>query len=832
MPSTADKNTLSFTLTDLVPLDELQQIQNAFAAASEVATAIADPSGRPIGQPSNPSDLCTLVQQTELGAERCRLSNEARRKLSTEAGRPIYHQCLSCGFLDAGAPIIVDGVHVADWLMGQCDVLRVGEDRIRAYAREIGADETSMVEAYARIPKISLQRFENLLELLWQYARTLSRLGYTNLRLRRDIDERQRIESAQRQSEARYHNLFHNSNDAIFIMNPDGTIIDANRRALEQFGYSLKELQGRPVTDLHPASAQSEVERTFERIRRDGDVRFEIDYKRTSGETFPAEVSASFFDIGDGRAAILSIVRDISERKRAEIRLRSKDREKQALLDAIPDLMFQLERDGTVIAYHGRTDNLYMSPQEFLGRRVGAVLPPKVAEIIMQQIELTLRSHETVVREWDLQKTDGRHYYEGRMVACSNDVVMAILRDITAQRTAAEQERQLRSRLEKAERMESLGILAGGVAHDLNNMLGPLVGYPDLILGKLPADNPARRFIESMKQSATAAADVIQDLLTLARRGRYEMSAVDLNEVVEAYLDSPSFTDLKGARSDITFRAELDSRVAAVNGSFPHLSKLVMNLVVNACEAITEAGEITISTEHRSIDSLLSGYRRIEPGDYVVLRVSDTGKGIDEEDIEKIFEPYYSRKTVGASGTGLGLSVVYGVVKDHHGYYDVFSAPGEGTEFLIYLPSIAAPSIVHTEKREVTGGHESVLVVDDIREQRDMAADILQSLGYDVSTAMNGHDAVDQLSRRSVDLVVLDMIMEEGFDGLDTYRAIARLHPNQRAVIVSGFSSTDRVREMQELGAGAYIRKPYTLDSLGRAVRAELDRAGTPASIE
>jgi len=358
VPSTANKNTRSFTLTDLVPLDELQQIQNAFAAAAGVATAITDPSGRPIGLPSNPSDICTLVQQTELGAERCRLSNKARRRLSTDAGRPVYHQCLSCGLLDAGAPIIVDGVHVADWLMGQCDVLRVGEDSIRAYAREIGADETRMVEAYARMPEVSLQRFENLLDLVWQYARTLSRLGYTNLQMRRDIDERRRIESARRQSDNRYHSLFHNCNDAIIIHDLEGNIIDANRRALEQFNLTLAELQELRVTDLHPPEALPRAKRAFEEIRRDGDVRFEIDFRRTSGETFPAEVSSSLFDLGDGSTAIQGIVRDISERREAEIRLRHQGREKQALLDAIPDLMFQLDGDGTIIAYHGRTENL------------------------------------------------------------------------------------------------------------------------------------------------------------------------------------------------------------------------------------------------------------------------------------------------------------------------------------------------------------------------------------------------------------------------------------------------------------------------------------------
>jgi len=411
------------------------------------------------------------------------------------------------------------------------------------------------------------------------------------------------------------------------------------------------------------------------------------------------------------------------------------------------------------------------------------------------------------------------------MVASSPDTVVAIVREITDRRKAAEQERELRGRLEKAERMESLGILAGGVAHDLNNMLGPLVGYPDLLLGKLPSDSPLRRCIESMKRSATSAADVIQDLLTLARRGRYEMSPLDLNEVIEAYLNSPAGRELAASRPDVSISMALDDAVAAVNGSFPHLSKMVMNLVINAFDAIEAAGRITIGTEHRSLQMLDSGYRRIEPGEYVVLRVRDTGRGIAEADVEKIFEPYYSRKEVGRSGTGLGLSVVYGVVKDHQGYYDVFSEPDKGTEFVIYLPVSATPAVIRTDSGSVSGGHESILVVDDNRAQRDMAAELLSGLGYNVTVAVNGHDAVEQIERRAVDLVVIDMIMEDDFDGLDTYRAMVRIRPGQRAVIVSGFSSTDRVSEMQELGAGAYVRKPYSLESLGRAVRAELDRA-------
>jgi CheY-like chemotaxis protein len=255
-----------------------------------------------------------------------------------------------------------------------------------------------------------------------------------------------------------------------------------------------------------------------------------------------------------------------------------------------------------------------------------------------------------------------------------------------------------------------------------------------------------------------------------------------------------------------------------------------MNLIVNAFDAMPQGGKLDISTTQRHVDVLLCGYKKVEPGEYVLLRIRDTGMGIDAADLDKIFEPYYSKKKLGTSGSGLGLSVVYGILRDHKGYYDILSQPGNGSEFILYFPTTKERCVEEDEESTSAGGSETVLIVDDTPEQRDIASEFLTILGYRVQTAVHGHAALDYLREHDADLILMDMIMENGFDGLDTYREIVKRRPGQRALIVSGFSATERVEEMQRLGAGAYIKKPYTLDTIARAVRDELDRPETVPS--
>jgi two-component system, cell cycle sensor histidine kinase and response regulator CckA len=241
-----------------------------------------------------------------------------------------------------------------------------------------------------------------------------------------------------------------------------------------------------------------------------------------------------------------------------------------------------------------------------------------------------------------------------------------------------------------------------------------------------------------------------------------------------------------------------------------------------------EGGVITVRTRNHYVDKPVSGYDEVKEGDYAVLSVTDTGEGISASDLKRIFEPFYTKKVMGRSGTGLGLAVVWGTVQDHLGHINVESEEGKGTTFTLYFPVTreelphedAVPVAVH----EYMGNGETILVVDDVKDQRDLASIMLNQLNYRVVTVPSGEEAVKYLNQRSVDLIVLDMIMDPGMDGLDTYIKILEIHPRQKTVIVSGFAETERVNKARELGAGAYVKKPYVLEKLGLAVRKELAR--------
>ncbi len=404
-----------------------------------------------------------------------------------------------------------------------------------------------------------------------------------------------------------------------------------------------------------------------------------------------------------------------------------------------------------------------------------------------------------------------------------NKALMAMIES----RKQAELERvELEAKLQRAQKMEALGTLAGGVAHDLNNILSGLVSYPELMLMDLSKDSPLRRPIMTMKDSGEKAAAIVQDLLTLARRGVAVTEVVNLNLIVSEYMQSHEFKSLKTNCPDVRIHTRLENDLLNIAGSPVHLSKTVMNLISNASESITSAGEVTISTENQYIDRPVRGYTDVEEGDYVVLTISDTGIGISPEDMERIFEPFYTKKVMGRSGSGLGMAVVWGSVRDHQGYIDVRSTEGKGTTFQLYFPVNREEKAMEkpiTTIEDLTGSGESILIIDDIDQQREIASEMLLKLGYTVATAASGEEAISYLKNQSADLLVLDMIMDSGMDGLETYSKILVFRPGQKAIIASGFSETDRVKDAQRLGAGTYVKKPYTLEKIGLAVKAELE---------
>lgn len=527
---------------------------------------------------------------------------------------------------------------------------------------------------------------------------------------------------------------------------------------------------------------------------------------------------------------------EVQERRRIANALHESQRALETLMANLPGMAYRCKNDidwSMDFISEGSIDITGYGPEDLINNTkvsYGELIHPEDRQLVWDGVQSAIKQRipfRLVYRLIDAQGTLKWILEQGRGVFSDDDQFLAIeglMLDIS-DRVAAEEERSsLQKRLDRVQRMESLAILAGGVAHDLNNLLGPVVAYPDLILMRLPDDSPVRDDVETIARSAQQAVDVIQDLLTLARRGRYEMKALNLNDVVQSYLKSPSYHEQMVRHSNVEVACNLSPSIDPILGSSTHLLKAIMNLIVNAFDAMNAGGKLTITTSQQRISKLLGGYDRIETGEYILLSIADTGTGIDQKDISKIFEPYYSRKTMGRSGTGLGLAVVYGIVKDHGGYYDVFSEIGRGTEFVLYLPVTRETTAVDATTILDSRGTETVLVVDDIPEQRKLATDILSTMGYAVEAVCNGHAAIDHLKRNQADIVVLDMILEQDFDGLDTYRGILKFRPKQKAIIVSGFSATDRIQEALQLGAGQFVRKPYTRQSLCKAIREELNK--------
>ncbi len=385
--------------------------------------------------------------------------------------------------------------------------------------------------------------------------------------------------------------------------------------------------------------------------------------------------------------------------------------------------------------------------------------------------------------------------------------------------------KKTQEKLIQSQKMEAIGMMAGGVAHDLNNILSGVVGYPDLLLMQLPEDSELRKPLQVIQESGQRAAEVVADLLTVARGIASQRETRSLNFLVTEYLRSPEGMKMLSRNPDVRIRTDLAPDLLNISCSPVHIIKCLMNLLTNSAEAIAGTGTIRIETRNRYVDKPVAENQYMETGEYAVLSIIDTGKGITKEDINHIFEPFYTKKVLGRSGTGLGLAIVWNTVQDHGGAVTV-SSSGQETCFELYFP-ITREEISDrkgaVELAQLRGNGELILVVDDEKQQRNIASQMLSILGYRVETVSSGEKAIDFIRNQSMNLVILDMIMDPGINGRQTYEQIIAVRPEQKAIIASGFSETEEVKKAQELGAGSFIHKPYTLQQIGIAVKKALD---------
>ena len=619
--------------------------------------------------------------------------------------------------------------------------------------------------------------------------------------------------------------MFEFSPDAIFIENYNGVVLDANKRACELHGWSRDEIVGKSVLDLVPPSARADVAIDFPKwISGELDELISMSYDR-DGKTIWVELRGQRITF-HGQPALMLVARDVSERIVVEKALADSEKRFRQMVDHAPEalMLFDLY-SGRLVEVNKMVVQLFgMTRAELL--RVGPIeLSPEFQPNGQRSDEMAMKLiasagfDQTVTFDWVHKHADGtpitcevcllKLESNGRML------VRGSIRNVTKQKQIQQRADDLQVQLDRARRMETAGLLAGGVAHDLNNILGPMVGYPDLLIDELPPDSDMCNLVEEIKSSAERAASIIQELLILARRGDIQTKALNLREVVTEYLGSRELKLVQARNPGVRIVYMQGEEETVVQASKSHIIRLTMNLIINALQATSGEGVVRVSTRRARLDEPLKGFEHVPANEYVVLEVSDEGHGIPVEQLEQIFDPFYSSKKKNGTNSGLGLAVVYGIIRDHQAFIDVISTVGEGTTFKIYFPAICSstlPPPVVEQCMYSASGH--ALVVDDVREQRDLATQMLQRMGLSVTSVENGQQAVELVAREKFDVVLLDMVMEDDFDGLDTYLGIQERCPLLPCLIVSGYAESDRIQKALSLGAGPHLRKPYTLSQL------------------
>ena len=638
-----------------------------------------------------------------------------------------------------------------------------------------------------------------------------------------DITERKRAERDLQVAEEHYRALFEGAGEGVVVAK-DGRIILANPAMSRIVGYSREETDNTSFIELiHPDDREMVVDRHLRRLKGE-DVATNYDFRvvTKNGDVKWVRIHSSLIS-WQGDKVTLNFFEDITVRRQIDEEMRKF----KTISDNAPY--------GTVIAdLSGKLLYVNDAFARLHGYRHAELLGQNLAMLHSEQQLATLHNiKDKLVQAGSFTSMEVWHMRRDRteFPTLMNGVV---IRDEAGQpqflaATAADitELKRLQEFADRARRLEAAGRIAGQVAHDFNNLLGPLVAYPEFIKEEIGFDHPAKAYLDSMEAAAQQMADINQQLLSLGRRGHYNMEPLNLNEVIRQVLEQA-----RPQTGHLEIVTDLAGDLMNVKGGAAQIVRVFANLVSNAVDAMKGTGTLTVATRNWYADNPIGAYGQIEKGEYVKVTVTDTGCGIPEKILGQVFEPFFTtKKTDKKRGSGLGLSVVHAIVEDHSGYVEIESREGEGTSVLLYFP-ITRDEQTAIGENQIVGGNETVLLVDDDRVQQEVTLRLLRRLGYRAVAVKSGEEALNRILTEPFDILLLDMIMPGGMDGVETYRSIKKFCPGQKAIIVSGFAEGEQVAEAQRLGAGDFIRKPLTLRSLAQALRRELDRVPSPQTVQ
>ena len=809
---------------EMFDLKEIQLLQDQFAAATGVASVISRPDGTPITKPSRFHRLCReIFRTTDKGLANCSLSGTQTGNF--DSADPIIRPCSSCGLLCSSAAITVGGEHIATWQIGQVRDETQDEESIRAYARETGADETDAVLAFREIPTMSREQFEKVSEVVFTMAQRLSAGANLNLQQAQFSSGREAAEKAVRRSENFYRTLIDTIPDLVWLKDIDGVYISCNRNFERLYDARESDIVGRTDYDFVDQELADYFRYHDNKAVESGQPRTNeewLTFARNGYRGLFETVKTPLHDADGNFVGILGIAHEISARKKTEQNLREAEERFRSLHNASFGGIAIHDRGVILECNQGLASMTGYAVEELIGMDGLLLIAEPSRDFVIQKIT---SGYELPYEAVGLRR-NGEEYplrLEGKNVPYKGQAVRTVeFRDITEIKHAEDQQRELQAQLNQAQKMESVGQLAGGVAHDFNNLLQVILGFGEIALESSKRDHQIYASVEQMMKAAERARKLVGQLLAFSRRQVLDMQNVNLNDIIGDMLKI--LRRIIGEHVDLRFVPGRD--LGVVRADSGQLGQILTNLCVNARDAMPDGGRITIETGNVRVDPGNRGdHFGKDPGHYVLMTVSDTGTGIDAAVLDHVFEPFFTTKEVG-EGTGLGLSTVYGLVKQHEGTVHVSSEDGRGTTFRIYLPLSEHPSadIIAQPTGSAHGGTETILLAEDDDMVRELTCAVLQHHGYKVLVARNGQEALSVFDRHAdqIDLLLLDVIMPN-LNGRAVYDRIRQTHPDLPTLFASGYS-IDAVHTGFILDEGlSLIQKPAKRDELLRKVREVLD---------
>ena len=645
------------------------------------------------------------------------------------------------------------------------------------------------------------------------------------------IEQQRQTEKSLRESEALFRNLFQKHVAVKLVIDPDdGRIMDANEAAAKFYGWPQEELRRMKLSDINTLSPV-QVKAEMEKVRAQERVYFEFKHRRADGSVRDVAVYSSKIE-SEGKDLLHSIIHDITERKRVEA-------ERERLTTAIEyagEVVFITDPDGTIQYVNPAfTAVTGYSREEAAGQNPRLLKSGKQGQDFYQDLWGTITGGRVWQGRIVNKRKDGTLYTETATISPVKDgsgriiSFVAIKRDITEHLRTEDERAKLQDQLQQAQKMESIGRLAGGVAHDFNNMLSIILGYGDMVHQKLHPGDPLREEVEEILKAGRRSADLTRQLLAFSRKQTLQPEVLNLNDVVRNI--EKMLRRLIG--EDIALELLLSRDLSHVKVDPGQIEQVIMNLAVNARDAMPIGGKLLIETTEAELDEAYAErHAGVAPGKYVMLAVTDTGCGIDKEVLTQIFDPFFTTKEK-EKGTGLGLATVYGIVKQSGGNIWAYSEPGQGATFKIYLPVTGDQPVAiagEVAQEESSGGGQRILVVEDEAALRGLLEAILSRSGYKVTLAANGGEALLLVEEKGLkpDLVITDVVMP-GMSGSVLSERLRRKQPDLKVLFMSGYTDNAIVHHGVLDQGTPFIQKPFTLRDIAEKVRAVLrGGAGSP----